>query len=167
MPDQTRTDAFLDSLWPLSRFVGYRPPPPSPGAAVSRTRYLDHILPAPLRERHRRKREGEVELQSGRTSREVGRDASEERGEGQHRKNPGDGAGADRDHPSKLGKLKHKLWDVLLTLIGSFFGTAFLALGLSFSFSSCSRPLTFLSSSLSRLLPHQALGTYRHRLLWR
>lgn len=84
-----------------------------------------------------------MELQSGRTSRETGREGerSRESGRGEveeqeadveatgGRKNPGDGAGADRDHESKLEKLEHKIWDMFLTLIGSFFGTVFLALG--------------------------------------
>lgn len=85
-------------------------------------------------------------MQSGRSSRDDGREGDEVQDSEADieatggRKHPGDGAGADRDHDSKLDKLKHKLWDMFLTLIGSFFGTVFLALGSSLPSSSLPPP---------------------------
>ncbi|GAA6029678.1 hypothetical protein JCM8097_000998 [Rhodosporidiobolus ruineniae] len=115
-PSTSRKDRILDSLWPLSRLVGYRPPPPSEAAKQHPSRVLDHVLPAPLREKHRRKREGDVSLRSGSGSRDGG---EVEQGAGEKREPP---------PPSLAKKASDKLWNLFVTLIGSFFGTAWLAL---------------------------------------
>ncbi|KAG0665602.1 hypothetical protein C6P46_006385 [Rhodotorula mucilaginosa] len=58
-PDRNLKDKWLDKGWPLTRFLGYRPPPADPVAARHWAAGMDHILPAPLRERHRKRRREE------------------------------------------------------------------------------------------------------------
>ncbi|GAA5870129.1 hypothetical protein JCM8547_006896 [Rhodosporidiobolus lusitaniae] len=120
-PSSSPKDSILDALWPLSRFVGYRPPPPPPGAHHQTSSWVDHVLPAPLRERHRekRRREGGVELGSRGGSRGTGDDGESGGKEGEQQDPP---------PPSLRKKVGDKAWNMWLTLLGSFFSTAFLAL---------------------------------------
>ncbi|GAA5937518.1 hypothetical protein JCM10213_007264 [Rhodosporidiobolus nylandii] len=108
-PSHSSKDSLLDRLWPLSRFVGYRPPPPPPGADQGKASWADHVLPAPLREKRRRKQGGEERLHS---------EGDEEQGE----------KGEQQKEPPLSKKVREKMWDMWLTLLGSFFGCAFLAL---------------------------------------
>lgn len=128
-PANSTKDSWLDRGWPLTRFLGYRPPPPHPHAAKDATSPVDHILPAPLREKRRAKAQEKYEREHG-TADENGvrrsesgtvvgspDEASAEKGKGEQK-------------PPSLGeKVRAKLWNMLLTLFGCFFGIAFGALG--------------------------------------
>ena len=126
-PDGNLKDKWLDRGWPLTRFLGYRPPPCDPVAARHWAAGMDHILPAPLRERHRKRRREEQlrkeaageGAQNGHPA--AGADSANERGEK-------GGQGRSREQPSLGSRVKHKLWDMWLTLLGCFFGIAFSAL---------------------------------------
>ncbi|GAA5986786.1 hypothetical protein JCM10908_000898 [Rhodotorula pacifica] len=135
-PQGNLKDSWLDKGWPLTRFLGYRPPPAHPVAARHWSAGADHILPAPVRERHRQRRKEEQERKEG------GHAAAEE-GEGAQQ-NGGrrsddatvvepaaeKGQQPQKEQPPSLGnRVKHKLWDMWLTLIGCFFGIAFSSLG--------------------------------------
>ncbi|GAA5994074.1 hypothetical protein JCM11641_002116 [Rhodosporidiobolus odoratus] len=118
-PATTSTkDTLLDRLWPLSRFIGYRPPPAQPKEG-QQGGWMDHVLPAEGREKQRRKRGGEVGLDS--RSRNGEGDGGDEEGSGGDKEQ-------EEQEPSLGSKVGTKASDLLLTLIGSFGGTAFLAL---------------------------------------
>lgn len=128
-PDRNLKDKWLDKGWPLTRFLGYRPPPADPVAARHWAAGMDHVLPAPLRERHRKRRREEQLRKEG-----TGEGAQN----GHSRAAAADLLEGGLKRPSKEGKLeevpslgsrvKHKLWDMWLTLLGCFFGIAFSAL---------------------------------------
>ncbi|GAA5886760.1 hypothetical protein JCM5296_006394 [Sporobolomyces johnsonii] len=118
-PDNSSKDYILDKLWPLSRFVGYRPPPsPGPGDTSS---FVDHLLPQPLRDRSRKRR---ARRNGGKGSNLVVVESGNGRGEVDKGKKPEEEEG----EPSWGKKAGDKLFDMFLTLIGSFGGIAFLAL---------------------------------------
>ncbi|GAA5821840.1 hypothetical protein JCM11251_004738 [Rhodosporidiobolus azoricus] len=107
-----RQEEILDAFWPLSRFVGYRPPPPEGAGGQD---WGDYVLPKPWREKRRRRRH-EQGLESTRTGSETEVD---EGGADKHRDPP---------PPPLSKKVVNKLFNMLLTLIGSFFGAAFVSL---------------------------------------
>lgn len=124
-PDGNLKDKWLDRGWPLTRFLGYRPPPCDPVAARHWAAGMDHILPAPLRERHRKRRREE----------QLRKEAAGEGPQNGHRAaaaDPEDGSkGPSKEgkgEPSLGSRVKNKLWDMWLTLLGCFFGIAFSAL---------------------------------------
>lgn len=131
-PAHSTKDSWLDRGWPLTRFLGYRPPPPHPHAAKNVASHADHFLPAPMREKRRARAQEKYEREHG-MAEEGGMRRSEsgtvvgspdgsaaEKGKGQ---------GDEQKQPSFGEKVRTKLWNMLLTLFGCFFGIAFGALG--------------------------------------
>lgn len=136
-PQGNPKDSWLDKGWPLTRFIGYRPPPSDDAAAKHWTAGADHVLPAPLRDRHRQKRR-EDQLKKEGPQAEKGRpngggpvDQQRPHSDGQAEKGTkAQTKGEDEKKGPSLGqKVKHKLWDMWLTLLGCFFGIAFASLG--------------------------------------
>ncbi|BGP00773.1 hpp family protein [Rhodotorula toruloides] len=131
-PAHSTKDSWLDRGWPLTRFLGYRPPPPHPHAAKDVSSHADHFLPTPMREKRRAKAQDKYEREHGMVD-EGGMRRSEsgtvvgspdgsaaEKGKGQSE---------EQKQPSVGEKVRAKLWNMLLTLFGCFFGIAFGALG--------------------------------------
>lgn len=128
-PSSSPKDSWLDRGWPLTRFLGYRPPPPPAHQKATTVGHqaAEKVLPAPLRERQRQRRAGSRESQDG--LRAGGDDEEGADGEG------GGGKGGQQEKgPSLATKAGEKLWDMFLTLIGGFGGIAFVALCASLAF---------------------------------
>lgn len=137
-PTRNYNVTWLDKGWPLTRFLGYRPPPDAPAAVRHWAAGLEHVLPAPWRERHRRDQRDQRDQQlrteqheattygvskdGRRNGAAAGIESASDRGE----KGRG-GVEQDRS-PSIRDRVKHKLWEMWLTMIGCFFGIAFSAL---------------------------------------
>lgn len=124
-PDGNLKDKWLDKGWPLTRFLGYRPPPADPVAARHWAAGMDHILPAPLRERHRKRRREEQLRKEGAGGRVGGTPNGQQTAAAAEK---GAIKGPSKEEPSLGTRVKHKLWDMWLTLLGCFFGIAFSAL---------------------------------------
>ncbi|GAA5924407.1 hypothetical protein JCM1841_001691 [Sporobolomyces salmonicolor] len=141
-PQNSSKDCILDKLWPLSRFVGYRPPPaPGPGDTSS---FVDHLLPQPLRDRSRERRARRSE---GKGYKLGVVESANEQG-----KKPGEAGG-----PSLGKKAGDKLFDMFLTLIGSFGGIAFIALASRSSiFSTRNAPIVIGSFGAEAVLLYAA-----------
>ncbi|GAA6060900.1 hypothetical protein JCM10212_003934 [Sporobolomyces blumeae] len=136
---QHQTATFFYHTWPLSRFVGYRPPSFLQEDDSFRARLI-YQLPtayhrkyvAQLRERKERedreKEAGRVR-QSGETL--VTPAEREHHGSGDNEKGTGKGDKGDekkQEHEETKVKLKEKVWHMFMTFIGSFAAIAFLAL---------------------------------------
>ncbi|POY74070.1 hypothetical protein BMF94_2882 [Rhodotorula taiwanensis] len=132
-PQNSHKDSWLDKGWPATRFLGYRPPPAEPAAARHPASGVDHILPAPLRDRHRQTRKSQQERKEGTTGPEM-RARSEDgtvvegpptdHGHAEKGRQDDDGEA----EPSLRQKVKHKAWEMWLTLLGCFGGIAFCCL---------------------------------------
>ncbi|GAA5861057.1 hypothetical protein JCM3774_002177 [Rhodotorula dairenensis] len=132
--EESFQNSWLDQGWPLTRFLGYRPPPADPVAARHPSAWMDHVLPAARRERHRARRRDQ-QLRKERTLAipigapeewrgevKTGAESSSHR----HRETRLNNAGM--KGPSLGDRVRHKAWEMWLTLIGCFFGVAFAAL---------------------------------------
>ncbi|GAA5900574.1 hypothetical protein JCM6882_000912 [Rhodosporidiobolus microsporus] len=110
--DTAQQKNVLDTLWPLSRFVGYRPPTP-PQTAEGEAR-AEHGT-SPRWTNYKRRNHGRQAL---------GRDRRESQDEGVEE----DATLRSPATPPLSMVVGDKLLNMFLTLIGSFFGTVFLAL---------------------------------------
>ncbi|GAA5950369.1 hypothetical protein JCM21900_003707 [Sporobolomyces salmonicolor] len=120
------SDLLLDKLWPLSRFVGYRSPPPPD--RYNSSFFAENFLPQPWRDRSRERR---LRPSADRVDElgavEGGRAGTSEIANWNGNAGPEKWKN-DLSQPSLRDKVIAKLTNMALTLVGSFGAIAFLAL---------------------------------------